>query len=267
MLDPSRYFETNCAQGIAFLNTLIATGVKRIVFSSTCATYGEPQQVPIAETHPQQPVNPYGWSKLLMERLLESYDRAYGLRFIALRYFNAAGATGLHGEHHEPETRLIPNVLRAAAGRLSQVTVFGSDYPTPDGSAIRDYTHVADLGAAHILALQYLADGGVSQCVNLGSGVGFSVYQVIEAARWVTGRRIDINLMGRRPGDPPRLVAGVDKARHVLGWKPAVPELETILQTAWVWCQAHPQGYSPNFVSVSGGLRAIEGAGLFAPGD
>jgi UDP-glucose 4-epimerase len=244
MIEPARYFENNCAQGIAFLNTLIATGVKRIVFSSTCATYGNPQQLPIAETHPQQPLNPYGWSKLLMERLLESYDRAYGLRFIALRYFNAAGATNSHGEHHEPETHLIPNVLRAASGRLSQVTVFGTDYPTPDGTAIRDYIHVADLGTAHSLALQYLADGGASQFINLGNGIGFSVSEVIEAARRVTGRKIDVKLTGTRPGDPHRLVAESDKAKHVLGWTPTVREIETILRTAWVWCEAHPHGYS-----------------------
>src|SRR5712664_2827988 len=167
--EPARYFSNNVEQGIALLDGLLKAGVRRLVFSSTCATYGEPEQVPISEDHPQQPTNPYGWSKLMMERIMESYDSAYGLRFVALRYFNAAGATAQRGELHEPETHLIPNVLRAALGEIPAVSVFGNDYPTPDGTPIRDYIHVADLGAAHILALKHLRGGGASDHINLGN--------------------------------------------------------------------------------------------------
>src|SRR5687768_11060475 len=184
--EPGRYFENNVSQGLALLDGLRAAGVRRFVFSSTCATYGEPVRVPIDESHPQSPVNPYGWSKLFMERILEAYDAAYGLRFVALRYFNAAGATEGRGEHHEPETHLIPNVLAAAAGRLPHVSVFGDKYPTPDGSCVRDYIHVADLCAAHTLALRHLRGGGRSEFINLGNGQGYSVFEVIEAARRVT---------------------------------------------------------------------------------
>ncbi|HCX29259.1 MAG TPA: UDP-glucose 4-epimerase GalE, partial [Blastocatellia bacterium] len=178
----------------------LKSGVRRVVFSSTCATYGEPQQVPISEDHPQQPTNPYGWSKLMMERIMESYDAAYGLRFVALRYFNAAGATHELGELHEPETHLIPNVLRAALGEISAVSVFGNDYPTPDGTPIRDYIHVADLGEAHILALDHLRAGGSSERINLGNGQGYSVMEVIETARQVTGRPITVKIEPRRAG-------------------------------------------------------------------
>src|SRR5205085_5136999 len=175
--EPARYFDNNVRQGIVFLDSLLQAGVRRMVFSSTCATYGEPQQIPISEDHPQQPTNPYGWSKLFMERIMESYDRAYGLKFVALRYFNACGATRELGEQHEPETHLMPNVLAAAQGRLSAVSVFGNDYPTPDGTPIRDYIHVADLGAAHILALRHLRAGGESERINLGNGQGYSVLE------------------------------------------------------------------------------------------
>ena len=238
--EPARYFENNVEQGIALLGSLLEAGVRRVVFSSTCATYGEPQQIPIPEQHPQQPTNPYGWSKLLMERVLESYDRAYGMRFAALRYFNAAGATEQLGEHHEPETHLIPNVLLAAQGKLSGVSVFGNNYPTADGTPIRDYTHVADLGAAHILALDYLRTGGISECINLGTGRGHSVLDVIETARQVTGLPIATRVEPPRPGDPSHLVADATKARMVLGWKPAYPDLASIIRSDWAWRSKHP---------------------------
>ena len=241
--DPKLYFENNVAEGLGLLDGLLAAGVGRFVFSSTCATYGEPVRVPIDESHPQSPVNPYGWSKLFMEKILSSYDHAYGLRFVALRYFNAAGATKLKGEHHEPETHLIPNVLGAAAGRLPFVSVFGADYPTPDGTCVRDYIHVTDLCSAHTLALSYLKRGGKSEFINLGNGHGYSVMEVIEAARRVTGREIEVRVEAARPGDPARLVADAQKAREVLGWQTQYPELEAIVRTAWDWHQAHPQGY------------------------
>jgi UDP-glucose 4-epimerase len=241
--EPARYFENNVEQGIALLGGLVEAGVRRVVFSSTCATYGEPQQIPISEEHPQKPTNPYGWSKLFIERVLESYDRAYGMRFTALRYFNAAGATEQLGEQHEPESHLIPNVLLAAKGKLSAVSVFGNNYPTPDGTPIRDYTHVADLGAAHILALDYLRSGGNSECINLGTGQGYSVLEVIETARQVTGLPIAIRVEPPRPGDPSHLVANADKARTVLGWKPAYTDLASIIRTDWEWRAKHPRGY------------------------
>jgi UDP-glucose 4-epimerase len=241
--DPLRYYENNVGQGIALMGALIEAGVRRVVFSSTCATYGEPRIVPMPEEHPQWPANPYGWSKFFIERVLESYDRAYGLKFVALRYFNAAGATERHGEHHEPESHLIPNVLAAAAGRLPRVSVFGGDYPTEDGTAVRDYIHIVDLDAAHILALKHLRDGGESEFINLGNGKGYSVLEVIEAARRVTGRPIEIEMGPRRPGDPSHLVAKADKARRLLGWEPVYPDLEAIIGTAWAWHQSHPEGY------------------------
>jgi UDP-glucose 4-epimerase len=235
--EPARYFNNNVAQGLVLLDALRDAGVRRLVFSSTCATYGEPQQVPIPETHPQSPTNPYGWSKLIMERIMESYQAAYGLRFIALRYFNAAGATVEHGELHEPETHLIPNVLAAADGQMQAVSVFGDDYPTPDGTAIRDYIHVADLGRAHIQALDHLRNGGQSERLNLGNGRGYSVLEVIETARLVTGLPISIRVEPRRAGDPSHLVADARKARQVLGWQPAYPDLARIIATDWAWRQ------------------------------
>ncbi len=247
--DPGRYFVNNVEQGIALLDALLKAGVRRVVFSSTCATYGEPIRIPIDEDHPQQPTNPYGWSKLFMERIMESYDRAYGLRFVALRYFNACGASPEFGEYHEPETHLIPNVLRAALGQIAAVSVFGNTYPTPDGTAIRDYIHVSDLGAAHILALDYLRAGRDSERINLGNGHGYSVMEVIETARQVTERPIAINIGPPRPGDPSRLVADAEKARTLLGWRPAQPDLASILRTDWQWRIQHPQGYLSTPVS------------------
>jgi len=241
---PALYFQNNVSQGISLLDSLIKAKITRLVFSSTCATYGEPQQIPISESHPQQPTNPYGWSKFMMERAMENYDRAYGLRFVALRYFNAAGATREHGEHHDPETHLIPNVLRAATGDLPYVSVFGNDYDTPDRTAIRDYIHVSDLATAHIAALQYLSAGGRSTAVNLGTGRGYSVLEVVDCARQVTGRQIDIKLEPRRPGDPSRLVADGHKAREILRWRPEYDHLEKIIGSAWEWHAAHANGYS-----------------------
>lgn len=241
--EPQRYFENNVAQGIALLDALLAAGVRRFVFSSTCATYGEPAYVPIDEQHPQQPTNPYGWSKLIMEKILESYDHAYKLKYVALRYFNAAGATEQRGEHHLPETHLIPNVLFTAMGKLPFVSVFGNEYPTPDGTAIRDYIHVTDLCTAHSLALKHLRGGGESERINLGNGHGYSVMEVIETARRVTGRDIEARIEPARPGDPSRLVANAEKARSILKWQTQYPDLETIIRMAWDWHQAHRDGY------------------------
>jgi UDP-glucose 4-epimerase len=242
--EPALYFENNVAQGIALLDALLKAEVRRLVFSSTCATYGEPQQIPISEDHPQHPTNPYGWSKFFMEQIMESYDRAYGLKFVALRYFNAAGGTEQLGEHHYPETHLIPNVFAAAQGQIPHVSVFGNTYPTPDGTPIRDYIHVSDLGEAHILALDHLRTGGKSECINLGNGHGYSVLEVIETARRVTGLPIAIRIERPRPGDPSRLVANADKARTILGWQPAYPELASIMRSDWEWRMKHPQGYA-----------------------
>jgi UDP-glucose 4-epimerase len=248
---PARYFANNSAGAMAFFATLAEAGVSRAVFSSTAAVYGQPREVPIPEEHPQWPTNPYGWSKFFVERVLESYDRAYGLRFVALRYFNAAGATAEHGEEHHPESHLIPNILAAARGSSARVSVFGGDYPTPDGTCVRDYIHVADLGTAHIAALEHLRAGGASESINLGNGKGYSVLEVIEAARRVTGKPIAVNMEPRRAGDPPQLVAKSAKARQVLGWEPSCPDLDTIVGTAWEWHSRHPEGYSDS-VSQSG---------------
>ena len=241
--EPAKYFENNVAQGTALMGSLIRAGVRIVVFSSTCATYGEPTQIPISEQCPQWPKNPYGWSKFCMERLLESYDRAYGLRFAALRYFNAAGASELYGEDHDPETHLIPNVLAAAAGEKPELSVFGDNYPTPDGTPIRDYIHVSDLADAHILALDHLRRGGQSESLNVGTGHGHSVLEVIECARQVTQREIRARIEAPRAGDPARLVADASRIQTILGWKPAVSDLREIVQSAWTWRQRHPKGY------------------------
>jgi UDP-glucose 4-epimerase len=232
---PTLYYENNVAQGINLLGALVTAGVRRFVFSSTCATYGEPQQIPIDETHPQQPANPYGWSKLFIERILADYDRAYDLKFVALRYFNASGASPDRGERHDPETHLIPLVLKVAQKELDHVTVFGDDYPTHDGTCVRDYIHVSDLGDAHALALDYLRKGSSSTAINLGNGQGYSVLEVINAAREVTRQDIPIKIEGRRAGDPSHLVADSSKARSVLGWHPQHADLATIIRSAWDW--------------------------------
>ncbi|HKS81583.1 MAG TPA: UDP-glucose 4-epimerase GalE [Candidatus Acidoferrales bacterium] len=241
---PAKYFENNVQQGVAFLSSLLAAGVRRFVFSSTCATYGEPEKMPISEDFPQWPTNPYGWTKLTLERVLASYDSAYGLKFVALRYFNAAGASELRGEHHEPESHLVPNVLAVAMGARPEVAVFGKDYPTPDGTCIRDYVHVADLADAHILALEHLRRGGASDFLNLGTGHGYSVLEVIEAARKVTGHPIPMRIEARRAGDPPSLVADASKAKKILGWSPTQSDLLSILRSDWEWRRKHPHGYA-----------------------
>jgi UDP-glucose 4-epimerase len=237
--EPSRYFENNVEQGIRFLDSLISSGVRNLVFSSTCATYGEPVRIPIDESHPQQPTNPYGWSKLMMEKILAAYDHAYGLKYVALRYFNAAGATAHRGELHEPESHLIPNVLSVALGKQEFVSVFGTDYPTPDGTAVRDYIHVSDLCAAHVRALQYLQSANESKCINLGNGQGYSVMEVIKTAERITDRIIRVKSEPARAGDPSHLVANAELAATVLKWKPKFPTLDSIIQTAWDWHRSH----------------------------
>ena len=244
VVEPAKYFQNNTVQTNQLLNTLLGSNVKYFVFSSTCATYGDPIRIPIDESHPQKPVNPYGWTKFMTERILESYDLAYGLKYVALRYFNAAGATVKCGEHHEPETHLIPIVLKTASGELPSVPVFGDDYDTPDGTCIRDYVHVIDLADAHLRALEYLHNGGKSSHMNLGNGQGFSVLEVVEAAKKVTGKKIEINMQPRRAGDPSKLIADAKKATSVLGWKPQNPHLATIIDSAWTWKQKHPEGYT-----------------------
>ena len=240
---PALYYDNNLEQGIRLLGALIAAGIRRVVFSSTCATYGEPQRIPIDEGHPQSPTNPYGWSKLFVERIMRDYDRAYDLKFVALRYFNASGATPERGEHHEPETHLIPLVLKAAQGEIEHVTVFGSDYPTTDGTCVRDYIHVSDLASAHALALEYLRSGNPSTAINLGNGQGYSVLEVVNAARQLTGRQIAVELQGRRAGDPSHLVADAALAHTVLGWQPQQADLAAIIGSAWEWHSKYPQGY------------------------
>lgn len=242
--EPALYYENNVEQGVGLLGALVSAGVRRVVFSSTCATYGEPQRIPIDEGHPQQPTNPYGWSKLFVERIMADYDRAYDLKFVALRYFNASGATPERGEHHEPETHLIPLVLKAAQGGIPHVTVFGYDYPTPDGTCVRDYIHVADLAEAHALSLDYLRAGNQSTAINLGNGQGYSVLEVVEAAQRVTRKEIKVKMEGRRPGDPSHLVADAARARDALGWQPRQPDIGTIIGSAWEWHSGHPQGYA-----------------------
>jgi len=241
--NPQKYFENNLVETLKLLGVLMERDVKKFVFSSTCATYGEPQYTPIDELHPQKPSNPYGWSKFMVERVLESYDLAYGLKFVALRYFNACGAAGDCGEHHDPETHIIPLVLFAAQGISPHVSVFGDDYPTPDGTAVRDYIHVSDLSQAHLLALEHLRSGKTSEFINLGNGSGYSVNEVIETARRVTGLPIEAKMAPRRPGDPSKLVADASKAHRLLGWKPQHPDLENIIESAWVWHQKNPAGY------------------------
>jgi UDP-glucose 4-epimerase len=239
MVDPGKYFRNNVANGLKLLEAAVATGVKKFVFSSTCATYGPPDRVPMTEDLPQRPINPYGESKLMFERMLHWYHQLHGLEFVAFRYFNAAGATARFGEHHRTETHLIPNVLKVALGQSKQCEIYGTDYPTPDGTCIRDYIHIIDLAQAHILALQ----PGRHGFYNLGNGDGYSVRQVIQTCEQVTGRPIPAVEKPRRPGDPPKLVASATKAIHELGWKPAFPKLEDIVKTAWAWHQTHPQGY------------------------
>jgi UDP-glucose 4-epimerase len=239
---PERYWHNNVTGTLNLLDAMRAGGVRKLVFSSTCATYGQPENVPIAEDEPTAPVNSYGASKLAVDLMIRDECRAHGLAAASLRYFNVAGASGELGEDHEPETHLIPLVLQAAAGAREHIDVYGTDYPTRDGTAVRDYIHVEDLGRAHLLALE--AAGPEEHSVyNLGNGAGFSVREVVEAARRVTGKSIDAVEAPRRAGDPPTLVASSEKIQIDLGWKPEKPELETMISDAWAWMQDHPNGY------------------------
>lgn len=243
--DPGKYFQNNIINGITLLDAMRAGGVKYFVLSSTAAVYGEPELTPITEDHPKKPTNPYGFSKLTLEGILEAYDRAYGLRYISLRYFNAAGADpeGEIGEDHQPESHLIPIILQTALGLRNEIQLFGTDYPTPDGTCIRDYIHIADLSQAHLLALESLFGGAPSNIYNLGNGQGYSNLEVIETARKITGRTIKVREGQRRPGDPTILVASSDRIKAELGWKPKYPKLEEIMATAWNWHLHHPNGF------------------------
>jgi UDP-glucose 4-epimerase len=237
--DPAIYYRNNVVGTLSLVDAMRAAGVNRLVFSSTCATYGVPDRVPVVEESAQNPINPYGRSKLMMEQIFADYGQAYDLRFICLRYFNAAGADpeGELGEDHDPEPHLIPLVLEVAAGRRPSVSIFGTDYPTRDGTCVRDYIHVTDLAQAHAQALRHLVAGGPSTNLNLGNGAGYSVREVIDAAEKVTGKKITVEYGPRRPGDPPELVGSAEKARALLGWKPEYASLESILGTAWTWHQ------------------------------
>jgi len=240
MTNPGKYFRNNVGNGVNLLDGCVQAGVRKFVFSSTCAIFGMPKKVPISEDLPKQPINPYGESKLMFEKILDWYEKIHGLSFVCLRYFNAAGATAQCGEHHWQETHLIPNVLKVALGQKPQVEIFGNDFPTKDGTAIRDYIHIVDLAQAHMLALEY----DKSDVFNLGSGNGYSVRQVVEAARKVTGCTISSVESPRRPGDPPKLVGDSRKIRKILGWQPKFDDIEAIIESAWQWHRTHPNGYS-----------------------
>jgi UDP-glucose 4-epimerase len=239
MTDPGKYFNNNVSNSLGFLEAAVACSVKKFIFSSTAAIYGLPERVPITEDCPAQPGNPYGESKLMFEKILQWYQKIHGLEFIAFRYFNAAGASEKFGEHHRIETHLIPNVLFVALGKKTHVEIFGTDYPTPDGTCIRDYIHIKDLAQAHILGLQ----PGKAGFYNLGNGDGYSVKQVIGMCEKITGKKIPAIEKSRRPGDPPKLVASAEKAIRELGWKPTFPKLEDIVSTAWAWHTKNPNGY------------------------
>lgn len=245
MVEPLKYFDNNTAGMVNLLEVMRECHVKHIVFSSTAATYGIPDQIPILETTPQRPINPYGESKLMMETIMKWSDQAYGITFVALRYFNVAGAKpdGSIGEDHGPETHLLPIILQVAQGEREKIMIFGDDYNTPDGTNVRDYVHPFDLADAHTLAVDYLRKGGASTAFNLGSSTGFSNLQILEAARKVTGKAIPAELANRRPGDPDTLIASSEKARKILGWKPQFDDIEKIIETAWAWHSSHPRGY------------------------
>ena len=237
--NPGKYYRNNVVGTLNLLEAMRDLRIPRIVFSSTCATYGEPEEIPMTEDHPQNPINPYGASKWMIERILCDFEASHGMKSAALRYFNAAGADpdALIGEDHDPETHLIPLVLDVALGRSSEISIFGDDYDTPDGTCVRDYIHVTDLADAHLRALDHLANEGTSLRLNFGNGQGYSVKEVIEIAARVTGRPIKTRVTKRRPGDPPRLVGDASRARDILGWKPDYPSLETIVRHAWAWHQ------------------------------
>ena len=239
MENPSKYFRNNVTGGIHLLDAMVACGVKKIVFSSTCATFGPPDRVPIDETLPQRPINPYGESKLIFEKILRWYDEIHGLRFVALRYFNAAGASQRFGEDHRIESHLIPNVLKVALGQKDNVQIFGTDYETPDGTCIRDYIHILDLAQAHMLAL----GAEKSAFYNLGTGGGTSVREIIATCEKVSGKKIAVVEKRRRPGDPARLIAASAKIHRELGWTPKFQSIEKIIESAWAWHVANPNGY------------------------
>lgn len=243
MSDPSKYFRNNVLGGLNLADAAVAAGVKKFVFSSTCATYGEPERVPLDELLPQRPVNPYGESKLMFERVLHWYRQIHGLEVVGFRYFNAAGASRRFGEHHRVETHLIPNVLRVALGQKSHVEIFGTDYPTPDGTCIRDYIHVEDLIDAHVKVLGILQPGD-TRTYNLGMGRGYSVREMMNAARKVTGRDFRVIEGPRRQGDPPRLFADPSKIKRELGWSASITDLNEIIRSAWNWFEKHPNGYT-----------------------
>ncbi|MEN6373096.1 MAG: UDP-glucose 4-epimerase GalE [Armatimonadota bacterium] len=243
--DPQKYYINNIQNSITLVQEMLAAGVKRMIFSSTAAVFGEPEAVPIPEDHPKNPTNPYGRSKLMLEHILTEYDHAYGLKWTALRYFNASGAdpSGAIGEDHKPEHHLIPLVLDVALGKRDNIAIFGTDWPTPDGTCIRDYVHVTDLAQAHLLALEALESGASSDVYNMGNGSGYSVKEVITVAEEVTGKKIAAVDAPRRAGDPARLVASSDKIKKQLGWRPEYAELRTIIETAWQWHKNHPDGF------------------------
>ena len=245
MEKPLKYFDNNTAGMVALLEEMRDHDVKRIIFSSTAATYGVPEKSPIEETDRQAPINPYGESKLMMEKIIKWADQAYGIKFVALRYFNVAGAypDGSIGEDHGPETHLTPIILQVALGKRDQLQIFGDDYHTPDGTNVRDYVHVLDLADAHILAIDYLKAGNDSDVFNLGSSTGFSVKEMVEAAREATGEAIPAKIVARRPGDPDSLIAASQKARKILKWNPQYDDVKEIIKTAWNWTQKHPNGY------------------------
>ena len=241
MKNPSKYFRNNIGNGLNLLDAMIATGVRQLVFSSTCAIFGPPERVPIDETLPQRPISPYGESKLAFEKVLHWYGKIHGLRFVALRYFNAAGASDNFGEEHRVETHIIPNVLQVALGQKPHVEIYGTDYDTPDGTCIRDYIHIIDLARAHILALG--ARGTTSEFYNLGTGGGTSVREVIESCRKITGHKIPVAEKPRRSGDPARLIAASEKIQRELGWEPKFQSIDAIIESAWRWHQKFPNGY------------------------
>ncbi|WP_165695583.1 UDP-glucose 4-epimerase GalE [Streptococcus agalactiae] len=245
MENPLKYFDNNTAGMIKLLEVMNECDIKNIVFSSTAATYGIPEQVPILETAPQNPINPYGESKLMMETIMKWADQAYGIKFVALRYFNVAGdkPDGSIGEEHKPETHLLPIILQVAQGVRDKIMIFGDDYNTPDGTNVRDYVHPFDLADAHILAVDYLRQGNESNVFNLGSSTGFSNLQMLEAARRITGKEIPAQKAARRPGDPDTLIASSEKARQILGWEPKFDNIDKIISSAWAWHSSHPNGY------------------------
>lgn len=245
MKKPLKYFDNNVAGLIKLLEVMKEVGVNKLVFSSSAATYGIPDKMPIKETDPQNPINPYGESKLMMEKIMHWADEAYGMKFVALRYFNVAGAwpDGSIGEDHSPETHLMPIILQVAQGKRDKLQIYGDDYNTPDGTNIRDYVHPIDLADAHILAADYLRNGNPSDVFNLGSSTGFSNLEMLKAAREVTGKEIPAEIAGRRGGDPDTLIAASDKARRVLGWNPQYDDVHKLIETAWKWHSSHPEGY------------------------